>query len=252
MTEASITGGTCLVFAAGDYYPEPTALPSYDCLLAADGGADQAQQAGLDPNFTVGDFDSISRKPTSDSTHIVLPAEKDDTDMVACLKLAWGKGYHQFHIYGGLGGRIDHSIANVATLCMLAQAGGIGFLHGQGTMVTAFSNGSLSFPSWKPKGNRMISVFSATDTSEGVNVLGLKYELKHAQMDMTMSRGSGISNEFLDGQPSVISVDAGTLLLTYPIETPQPRWESRLSPQRSLGDVTTETSCHLKVHTAKP
>lgn len=245
MSDKTCKEETCLLFAAGDYYSENIPLPQHTLAIAADGGADRAVQAGIKTDLTIGDFDSISHQPDNDDHHIKLPKEKDDTDMMAALKLGWNRGYRRFHIYGGLGGRIDHSIANVASLCQLAHAGGIGFLHGNGIILTAISQGSLSFEGWQPIRNRTISVFSASDISSGVDETGLKYELHHARMDMTMSHGSGISNEFLDKKPAHISVENGTLLITYPLDAPQPTWQCHVSQVTSLGELEKKPSAHL-------
>ncbi|BDR53214.1 hypothetical protein KIM372_11210 [Bombiscardovia nodaiensis] len=222
MSDGEMGVGTCIILGAGQYYEEAGAPPADNLVIAADGGADQADRLGLVPDLTVGDFDSIASAPPSDGQHIALPAQKDDTDMLAALKLGWERGYRRFHIYGGLGGRIDHSIANIATLCQIAQAGGIGTLHGDQTLVTAICQGSLSFPAWRPGPRTMISVFSASDCAHGVSERGLKYELDHADMDMVMSRGSGVSNEFVDGQEAQVSVEDGTLIITYPLAAPSP------------------------------
>ncbi|BDR54840.1 thiamine pyrophosphokinase [Bombiscardovia apis] len=252
MDEGRAADKTCLIFGAGHYYDESTPLPAHDFLIAADGGADHARQAGLLPDITVGDFDSITAAPAIDGSHIALPAEKDDTDMMAALKLGWEHGYRRFHIYGGLGGRIDHSIANVATLCLLAQSGGVGVLHGEGTAVSAICKGRLSFPAWDCTAGTMFSAFSASDCARGVSEQGFKYELDHASMDMVMSEGSGVSNEFISNQPAQVSVEQGTLIVTYPLCAPEPIWHSQQPAVPSLGHLDEHVSTHLRAARTTP
>ena len=56
--------------------------------------------------------DSLREAPRGGEI-VRLPAEKDDTDMVAALRLGLARGYRDFRLYGAAGGRIDHTIANL-------------------------------------------------------------------------------------------------------------------------------------------
>ena len=55
----------------------------------------------------------------------------------------------------------------------------------------------------------MVSAFSHSDVSLGVNEPGLKYELKDGTLTNTVVQG--VSNEFRDGVDAAISVEHGTL-----------------------------------------
>ena len=70
-----------------------------------------------------------------------LPPQKDDPDLLSALKVGWSRGAREFHIYGALGGRIDHTIANMQLMALLASHGGIGYLYGDGSIVTYFTPG---------------------------------------------------------------------------------------------------------------
>ena len=69
--------------------------------------------------------------------------EKDETDMLAALAQGRARGYSCFHLYGGLGGMLDHTLANLQLLCAMAQAGEQGFLLDDEIAVTAI-DGSKS------------------------------------------------------------------------------------------------------------
>ena len=92
-----------------------------DLLLCADGGYDAAVRFGLRPDLVIGDFDSMPRDHVEDCPVMQLPVHKDDTDMVVCLKEARKRGYRSFRIAGCLGGRLDHTIANLQTLLFFSQ-----------------------------------------------------------------------------------------------------------------------------------
>lgn len=238
-TDDGAQGGglLCLLFAAGSY-PDPLPpLPAADIVIAADGGLDVLRRLGRRADVAVGDFDSlIGARPRDggpDAARVIaLPPQKDDTDMLAALKTGWSLGARVFHVFGGLGGRIDHSLANMQTMALLAAHGGIGFLHGDRQVVTAVADGRLSFPGHACGPRSMVSVLSHTDESRGVSETGLKYGLEGVTMSNVQVRG--VSNEFLDDVPATIEVRHGTLVVTFPEDSPLPSlvpfhaWDGRL------------------------
>lgn len=251
----------CQIWGAGQYYGQEQVCPDASLLIAADGGADQAASRGVTPDLIVGDFDSITSPPLPDAgpgdqgrsrvsfsnqpghhSPIVkrLPAEKDDTDMLAAVKLGWEQGCRIFQIYGGLGGRMDHTLANLNLISRVAAAGGWACMHGQGMVVTAISCGSLSFPAWPCEGEAILSVLSASDKSAGIREEGLKYQVEN--MTMTNLEVTGVSNAFLPNTPAKILVEEGIIHITYPEQAPKPTWQTRITPLPSLGPVETKPS----------
>lgn len=68
---------TCVIFGAGDYYDETPAIPDNAFVVAADGGLDHVRAFGIDADFVVGDFDSITGgRPTQNDHTIALPSER--------------------------------------------------------------------------------------------------------------------------------------------------------------------------------
>ncbi|MDP1669408.1 thiamine diphosphokinase [Phaeovulum sp.] len=91
------------------------ALTIAPCLVAADGGADRALALGLEPEAVLGDLDSISpaARAAIAPGRLHRIAEQEGTDFDKCLAhveapffLALGFG----------GGRLDHTLAAMATL----------------------------------------------------------------------------------------------------------------------------------------
>ncbi|MEJ5921760.1 thiamine diphosphokinase [Bifidobacterium thermophilum] len=239
---ADTAATTCVVFAAGTYFDERPSIPQGAFVVAADGGLDHARALGIHADAVIGDFDSISGPVPEQSGTIRLPEEKDDPDLLSALKVGWAKGARTFHIYGALGGRVDHSIANIQILARLAAHGGIGYLFGDGTVVTAISDGSLAFPAEAATrgAGRMVSVFSHSDRSIDVTERGLKYRLDHATM--LNDTVQGVSNEFLTATPAQISVGAGTLVVTFPAEAGLPHVTRRHPFSGDLGALSTAVS----------
>ena len=235
---------TCVIFAAGEYYRETPHVPDGAFVIAADGGLDHTRALGINADVVVGDFDSLKgARPTDGARTVTLPPQKDDPDLLSALKIGWAHGSREFHIFGALGGRIDHTISNIQLMALLAERGASGYLHGDGTVITAICDGVLSFPANDVRPGRMVSVFSHSDVSTGVSEPGLKYELEHATMSNI--RVNGVSNEFLDGAPARIEVEHGTLIVTFPAEAPLPQVTRLHDFDGDLGTLDTEVSSIL-------
>lgn len=201
---------TCYILGAGERFDPPQMPDTGDFIIAADGGYAYAMALGLTPSLVVGDFDSLPEPPSSGVDTIVLPQEKDDTDMVAALWEGWQRGFRRFAIYGGTGGRLDHTLANIQCLADIACRGGRGFLFDQDTVITAIHDSGIAFPA---NAAGTVSVFSFTETATGVFETGLKYPLTDATLRNTYP--IGVSNAFT-GIPASISVGSGTLVIIYP------------------------------------
>lgn len=218
--------GICYLYGAGTYYSDSTPeFSDKDYIIAVDGGYDFLKGRNITPNLIVGDMDSMNPETSKDiinNTHIPVisfPVKKDYTDMYLAAEEAVKLGYSSLVIYGGCGGRIDHTISNISLLAHLAALNTNAFLFANGYIITAvkdtcFSlsaspdNNTYSFI--KAKENGYISVFSHSDISTGVSISGLKYETDNITLTNTMVLGT--SNEFC-GRDVNISVKNGTLLI---------------------------------------
>jgi len=200
----------CVIVGAGDFDGLKFKYNLDNTLfIAADGGYGYLELEDIIPDVWVGDADSInSEARISDKCRrIDLPVHKDDTDSLAAVKYGIAEGYDEFHIYGSLGGRLDHSISNIRMMSYLTSIGKVVYLFGPGQGICAVENGSLSF---SKKESGIVSVFSLTDVSEGVSIKGLEYELENASLNSIDS--IGVSNAF-NNKPSTISVVSGRLMV---------------------------------------
>lgn len=196
-----------VVVGAGDWLGAPE-LNENDYLVAADGGYPRLLEAGLTPRLVVGDFDSAP--PPTGVNKVTLPVMKDDTDMLAALRIGLKRGYTHFAIYGGTGGRLDHTLANIQCLHFLARHGARGTLYGRDAALTAIRKGALAFA---PDARGTLSVFSLTSRCRGVYLEGLKYPLANATVQACFP--IGVSNQFT-GAPARVAVAEGVLLVVYP------------------------------------
>ena len=205
----------CYIFGAGQPPACPPETGAGDLVVAADGGYAWTQAAGIRTDVVIGDFDSLGHVPelSGDGPVVVsLPAEKDETDTLAALRYGLERGFRCFHIYGGTGGRLDHTVANIQCLVYLAVRGARGYLHDRDTVLTAFGGEILL----AARLHGTISVFALGGPAEGVWLRGLKYELENAVLTPDFPLGG--SNAFT-GQPASIKSERGVLLVVYPAGT---------------------------------
>jgi thiamine pyrophosphokinase len=192
---------SCAVECELDFFPVED-----DLVIGADRGYLNLVKNGIKPNVVVGDFDSYDGEIDCENI-IRLPKIKDETDGEASIKYAIEKGYDKIIIYGAIGGDLDHTIANVAHLKNYTEKGvKIVFADGNNSLF-AINNSKISF---SKEASGRISIFSATDKSDGVDLQGLFYELNGATLYNSVPLG--VSNEFI-GKNSMVSVKDGTLFI---------------------------------------
>ena len=213
----NIKTGTCIVIGAGDLTVGSIPYnPENDYIIAADGGLMYCGVLEVEPDMIIGDFDSVDEehklavdaiKDIAPEKVITLPAEKDDTDMLAAIKLGLSLGYKTFRLYASNGGRIEHTIANIQLLKYLKAQGAVGYMMDGTGMILLAQNETICF---KESMEGYINIFSMNEKAHGVTIRGLKYELERATLSNDLP--VGISNEFV-GEKAEITVEDGTLLI---------------------------------------
>ncbi|MBE6587061.1 MAG: thiamine diphosphokinase [Ruminococcaceae bacterium] len=193
---ASVTDGMYIDKRAGDF------------VIAADAGLSSLEKMGVEADLAVGDFDSLGHIPDFENK-ICHPSEKDDTDTALALAEGMKRGYRTFVIYGGLGGRLDHTMANLQNCAGAADHGAVCWIWGEENAVCVF--GDEEYITFEAEKRGMVSVFSPARTT-GVDLEGLKYSLSDACL--TSSVPLGVSNEFI-GVPSRIKAENGVLIVMW-------------------------------------
>ena len=201
---------TCFIVGAGEY-SECFVPDESTYIIAADAGYETLISTGINPDLVVGDFDSVKNMPVH-SNIITVPTEKNDTDMSLAIKHGLSHGCKTFIIDGGLGGRLDHTIANIQLLKMLSLNNAVGVLLGKELCLTAITNSQLEFNNGLAG---IVSVFTPGEKAEGVTLKGLKYPLDN--YTLTDTYPIGVSNEFTDNinTSGHVSVQNGTLIITW-------------------------------------
>ncbi|QTU83352.1 thiamine diphosphokinase [Carnobacteriaceae bacterium zg-C25] len=110
--------GVKMTFYAGNKLPFCQQFNEYDfdVLIGVDGGAKLLIDHGYTLDYAIGDFDSVTVQNATEV--VVLPAEKDDTDLQYALsymieQYGW-ENIDEINIFGALNGkRLDHTLCNV-------------------------------------------------------------------------------------------------------------------------------------------
>jgi len=197
----------CYIAGAGEFCDRELPEPG-DYVIAADAGYSALISRGITPDLVVGDFDSLGSAPDHPNV-FPSPVEKDDTDMMLAVRQGLARGFTRFVINGGLGGKLDHTLANIQALAFLADNDATGILFGRDICVTAVKDGVIEFDN---DTSGRVSIFCAGEEANGVTLTGLKYSLDNATLTSTFPLG--VSNEFT-GVPATISVRSGTLIVIY-------------------------------------
>ena len=149
--------------------------------------------------------------PSENDSFILLPHVKDTTDTYEAVQLGIKEGCTEFRIYGGTGGRLDHTLANIQLAAQLSQNEKRAYIYGNGYVITALTSGSITLPS---RAHGYVSVFSHSNVCEGVTIKGLFYEVENTELRNDFSLG--VSNEFI-GKEALISARKGTLCIYYEV-----------------------------------
>ena len=199
------------IITGGAIYPDNIHItPEKEALIvAADSGLNHAASLGLSPTVVVGDYDSLGHAPNVDAgvEVITVPTEKDVTDTQLAVELALTRGATELHILGGLGGRLDHTLSNLAILEDLADKRVRATLEDGQNRVRLLQNDSTILPR---SGYTYLSLLALDPVVKGVDIEGVKYPLKGAKIQRTF--GFAVSNE-ITGNCCFVSVRKGKMLV---------------------------------------
>lgn len=197
-----------IYLGGGVYDCMPIEAPGKDDItIAADSGYQNAVKLGVTPDIAVGDFDSISVSLPPDIEKLQVPAEKDFTDSQLAVDIAQKKGADEMVLIGGLDGRLDHTLSNLAILENLWHEGIRAVITDGQRRARYIENTSELIPNL---GYRYLSVIAADKKVKGVCIDGCKYPLKNT----TLCRDYqfAVSNE-IEKNCALISVRRGGIFI---------------------------------------
>jgi thiamine pyrophosphokinase len=183
-------------------------------VICADGGARHLDAAGIVPEIVVGDMDSIdseslARYEAKGSRVVRYPQRKNETDTELALDEAFRLKPEEVWIWGALGRRVDHALANISLLLRGKDQGievrlidewcEMFLIHGRKVI--------------EGEPGQTVSVLPFAGTASGITMTGFEYPLTNAVM--ALGRPYGISNRLI-AESGIIEVNSGMLLaVTY-------------------------------------
>ena len=180
-------------------------------LICTDGAAERVREIGRVPDLIVGDMDSVDRTTLAyfeqkGSRIIRHPVHKDETDTQLALECAFEMEPEGIRIFGALGGRIDHAMANISLLVMCTQRGVDTKIVDRDCELFVVG-GSCVIDGRK---GETVSLLPLSSDVRGITLDGFEYPLSGAVMEV--GRPYGISNR-LTRTRGTISVESGYLLV---------------------------------------
>lgn len=180
-------------------------------VICCDGGARNFQYLGIKPDVIIGDMDSIDPAQLASYSAqgikiIKYPTSKDFTDTELALDYALNLNPEEIFIWGALGGRVDHTLANVFLLCKGQEKGINTYLideYGEAFVLdkkAVFIN----------EAGKTVSLLALSPRVTGITLKGFLYSLEKSTLKMGETRG--VSNIINEDRAS-ISVRSGKLLV---------------------------------------
>ena len=219
-----------LIVADGDP-PDPGALdatwPGWSAgvalIVAADGGAIGARNAGLTPHLVVGDADSLGEAGLADLAAAGIaversPVDKDESDTELAVLACLARGASSITVVGSLGGRLDHELANIWLLALPALgARPVQILDGRTRVRLVRAPGEDGRAVRRELAGRpgdLVTLLPLGEHVEGITTENLRYPLRDEPLRVGPARG--LSNVRLT-DTAAVTVRRGLLLV---VESP--------------------------------
>lgn len=209
----------CIIIANGEinnYTHHLGYINEGDCIICADGGGRHALAMGLEPDYLMGDFDSLDKNlreqleglPNPPEL-IKFPAEKDKSDSQLAVEFALTLSPDSIIIMGGTGSRLDHTMANITLLAKFPEVN----IHVVNDTNDLYLTTDRAVIHGKPGDE--VSILPITPVVKGVTTKGLKWPLENKTIEMGSSLG--LSNVLLDTQAE-FTLTEGKLLVMHSVD----------------------------------
>lgn len=219
-----------VIFTGGELgYWALKRLKQDDFLIGADSGALYLIRNNHRPHLAIGDFDSVSNteltyiREGSHRTVAVDPIDKNHTDTELAFLRAIELEPTEILLLGALGGRLDHTLANLHLLVQAQQAGiraAIADEYQCIRLVTSDIEISADDYSY-------VSLLPLTPEVKGIHLHGFEYPLTDATL--TMGQSLGVSNRIISTKGE-IEVGDGWLLVIQSSDSPRNSSSAGKSP----------------------
>lgn len=182
-----------------------------DIIICCDGGTRYAYKENIIPEYIIGDLDSSDKNiiefyKNKNVEFKKFPTKKDNTDMELCIDFAISLKVSEILIFGALGTRFDHSLANVNVLIHALEK------NVSAKIIDEYNEIEVINKKTEVCGKQgdLVSLIPISSEVLGVSTIGLEYPLNN----FTMKIGSalGVSNVML-AERATIDLESGYLSL---------------------------------------
>lgn len=184
----------------------------YDIIIAVDKGLETIDYLKLQPQYVLGDFDSVNTKilekyKKQNIKIIKLNPEKDLTDTHSAIDLALKLKSTEITILGAIGTRLDHTMANIHILKQALDKNIKAKIVNEKNEIELINKEIIIK---KDDNYKYVSIIPLTTNVTGITIEGMKYIIN----DYTLSIGDslGVSNEQID-KKAKISIKTGILVV---------------------------------------
>lgn len=185
---------------------------NYDYIICSDGGANHTYKMNIVPDYIIGDLDSIEENvikyyKSKNVKFNKFPSKKDETDTELSIWLANKLNAKKIDLIGALGGRIDHTIANMNLLYYIRNKNIIPKIISEKEEVYIAIEEEIIID-----GNKgdTISIIPIKGDAKGITLKNLEYPLENGIMEF--SRPLGISN-IMTNISCNIKVNEGSIII---------------------------------------
>jgi len=184
-----------------------------DLVVCVDGGARHALELGLQPDVVVGDMDSVEpslrqRLEEEEVRLIDFPCRKDETDLELAVRYALAQGATDLVLLAALGGRMDHTLANLMLLAS-PDLGDVRVRVIEGNQELFLIRREAVIEGMP---GDTVSLLPLAGDASGIYTEGLEYPLQDGVLKFGAARG--VSNVLLNSKGRVRLRD-GLLLLVH-------------------------------------
>lgn len=204
-------GASPVVILADGEFPQSESAQRFivdaPTLVCCDGAAEKAVAFGREPDWIVGDLDSVPEALKARfRDRLVRVAEQETNDLDKAFRFCVERGWTELAILGATGLRADHALGNISRLADFARvAPSIRLIDDFGVFRVALKSGTFA-----SRPGEQISIFSF-DPTQAITSQGLKYPLNRLKLPRW---STATLNEAL-GESFSLEFDAASPLLLF-------------------------------------
>lgn len=219
-----LTGGNIDLRWADKWIKNEETKRPFDYVMAADSGLMAVDALGLNVNYLLGDYDSVSAEVLAryrnEVETVTFPREKDYTDteiaVRTAIELMKNDGDDECEVrprvtfLGATGTRLDHTMANVGLMLQFIGTDIECIIVDRHNKIRMISDKQKLSIKKNEQFGRFVSLLPLSDCVYGITMSGVKYPLDNQNIKKGVSLC--VSNEIIDDELNLL-IEKGNLLI---------------------------------------